>query len=55
MTHNWPRESQTTDLRVPCCQGGNDYEIFSDPRTIGHSVANPEDTIKQLKALFKLE
>jgi len=32
--------------------GENDYEIFSDPRTIGHSVISPDDTIKQLHALF---
>ena len=24
--------------------GGNDYEIFSDPRTIGHTVASPDET-----------
>ncbi|KAH8815030.1 eukaryotic phosphomannomutase [Xylogone sp. PMI_703] len=35
-------------------QGGNDYEIYSDPRTIGHSVKNPDDTVEQLKKLFKL-
>lgn len=35
-------------------QGGNDYEIYSDPRTIGHSVANPQDTLKQLKEMFNL-
>lgn len=34
--------------------GGNDYEIFTDPRTIGHKVSNPEDTKKQLKELFNL-
>ncbi|KAL9096071.1 MAG: hypothetical protein Q9165_001593 [Trypethelium subeluteriae] len=33
-------------------EGGNDWEIFSDPRTIGHSVTGPEDTMKQLKELF---
>ena len=33
-------------------QGGNDYEIFSDSRTIGHTVNGPEDTMKQLKELF---
>ncbi|KAF2499451.1 putative phosphomannomutase [Lophium mytilinum] len=32
--------------------GGNDYEIYSDPRTIGHSVADPDDTLKQVKAEF---
>ena len=35
-------------------KGGNDYEIYSDPRTIGHAVANPEDTMRQLKDLFSL-
>lgn len=33
-------------------QGGNDYEIFMDKRTIGHSVANPDETVKILKELF---
>lgn len=37
-----------------CFPGGNDYEIYSDPRTIGHSVTDPDDTIKQLKELFQL-
>lgn len=31
--------------------GGNDHEIFSDPRTVGHSVKDPSDTIYQLKQL----
>lgn len=35
-------------------KGGNDYEIFEDPRTIGHAVENPEQTIKILKELFEL-
>lgn len=33
-------------------EGGNDYEIFSDERTIGHTVTSPEDTLKQLEELF---
>lgn len=33
-------------------KGGNDYEIFEDPRTIGHSVTCPEDTVKLLNELF---
>lgn len=37
-----------------CFPGGNDYEIYSDPRTIGHSVEGPEDTMKQLKEIFDL-
>ncbi|KAA0197261.1 Phosphomannomutase [Fasciolopsis buskii] len=32
--------------------GGNDYEVFNDPRTIGHTVKSPEDTSRQLDALF---
>ncbi|XP_006009321.1 phosphomannomutase 2 [Latimeria chalumnae] len=32
--------------------GGNDYEIFSDPRTIGHSVTSPKDTVKICEELF---
>lgn len=34
--------------------GGNDYEIYSDPRTIGHSVKNPDETMKLLRELFDL-
>lgn len=34
--------------------GGNDYELYSDPRTIGHAVKNPEDTYRQIKELFNL-
>jgi len=35
-------------------EGGNDYEIFSHPRTIGHSIAdaNPLTTLKELEKLF---
>ncbi|KAM3414987.1 Phosphomannomutase [Cercospora zeina] len=35
-------------------QGGNDYEIYEDPRTVGHSVKNPDDTAAELKKLFDL-
>lgn len=35
-------------------QGGNDYEIYSHPRVIGHSVKNPADTVAQVTALFGL-
>ncbi|OKL64339.1 Phosphomannomutase [Talaromyces atroroseus] len=37
-----------------CFPGGNDYEIYSDERTVGHSVTDPDDTMKQLKELFQL-
>ncbi|KAL7009723.1 Phosphomannomutase 1 [Cystobasidiomycetes sp. EMM_F5] len=33
-------------------EGGNDYEIYVDPRTIGHAVHGPEDTLKQVTELF---
>lgn len=32
--------------------GGNDYEIFTHPRTIGHTVTSPEDTKEQCTKLF---
>lgn len=35
-------------------KGGNDYEIYNDDRTIGHSVKSPEDTMAQLKEIFNL-
>ena len=35
-------------------KGGNDYEIYEDERTEGHSVENPEDTMRLLKELFEL-
>jgi phosphomannomutase len=34
--------------------GGNDYEIFEDSRTIGHTVTGPQDTIDELNKLFQL-
>lgn len=33
-------------------KGGNDYEIFSHERTIGHTVTSPEDTKEQCTKLF---
>mmetsp|Transcript_6853 Transcript_6853/g.12449 ORF Transcript_6853/g.12449 Transcript_6853/m.12449 type:complete len:245 (+) Transcript_6853:51-785(+) len=33
-------------------EGGNDYEIFVSPRTVGHSVTSPEDTVRQVSALL---
>lgn len=35
-------------------EGGNDYEIYTDPRTTGHAVKGPEDTMKILRELFDL-
>ncbi|KAJ8612131.1 hypothetical protein CTAYLR_002437 [Chrysophaeum taylorii] len=33
-------------------RGGNDFEIFEDPRTVGHTVTSPDDTKAQCEALF---
>ncbi|KAI2776564.1 eukaryotic phosphomannomutase [Daldinia loculata] len=35
-------------------KGGNDYEIYVDPRTIGHSVEGPEDCLRQIKETFDI-
>lgn len=32
--------------------GGNDYEIYTDKRVIGHSVTGPADTLAQVTELF---
>ncbi|KAH9913302.1 eukaryotic phosphomannomutase [Fomitopsis serialis] len=36
-------------------EGGNDFEIFHDPRIIGHTVDRPEDTGRQIEDLFLKE
>lgn len=33
-------------------EGGNDWEIYNDERTVGHSVKNPEDTMRILREMF---
>lgn len=33
-------------------EGGNDFEIFSHERTVGHTVTSPEDTKEQCTKLF---
>ncbi|GKZ00198.1 phosphomannomutase 1 [Mayamaea pseudoterrestris] len=33
-------------------EGGNDYEIFTHERTIGHTVTSPDDTVQQCTKLF---
>ena len=35
-------------------KGGNDYEIFSHSRVIGHTTTSPEDTMRQCTELFGL-
>uniref|UniRef100_L2G9D6 Phosphomannomutase n=1 Tax=Colletotrichum fructicola (strain Nara gc5) TaxID=1213859 RepID=L2G9D6_COLFN len=35
-------------------EGGNDYEIYTDDRTIGHAVSGPEETMRIVKELFDL-
>lgn len=36
-------------------KGGNDYEIFIDPRTIGHKVETPHDTRRILENMFNIQ
>jgi len=38
-------------------EGGNDFEIFSHPRTVGHAIedADPLTTLKKLSELFGIE
>ena len=33
-------------------EGGNDFEIFSHPDVLGHTVTSPDDTVAQCEALF---
>lgn len=35
-----------------CYEGGNDFEIFSSPRTVGHTVTSPDETKAQCTELF---
>ncbi|XP_052862528.1 phosphomannomutase [Anopheles cruzii] len=35
--------------------GGNDYEIYSHPQTVGHRVTSPDDTMAQLVELLELQ
>lgn len=39
---------------IPRLQGGNDFEIYTSPDTIGHTVVGPADTISQLQKTFAL-
>ncbi|XP_032272718.1 phosphomannomutase 1 isoform X3 [Phoca vitulina] len=31
--------------------GGNDFEIYADPRTVGHSVISPQDTVQRCQQI----
>lgn len=35
-------------------EGGNDYEIFSDPRTVSFTVTSPENTIQIVSDLLSI-
>ena len=34
--------------------GGNDHQLYIDPRVTGHDVSSPEDTVKQVRQLLAL-
>lgn len=36
-------------------KGGNDHEIYEDPRTVGHKVTSPADTRAQLRKVLGIE
>ncbi|CEO97624.1 hypothetical protein PBRA_000969, partial [Plasmodiophora brassicae] len=36
-------------------KGGNDFEIFHDSRTVGHTVTSPEDTMAQVLQVLNLK
>lgn len=35
-------------------KGGGDYELYEHPRTEGHAVTSPEDTMQQIQNLFNM-
>lgn len=39
-------------IHLMSLQGGNDHEIFTDPRTVGYTVTAPEDTRRICEELF---
>lgn len=47
----WPPTSYVI-IADSLVKGGNDYEIYSDPRVIGHSVTSPEHTEQIVTELF---
>lgn len=53
----WEPPPGTTHVHMPPLpflgvQGGNDFEIYTDPRTVGHSVVSPQDTVQRCRELF---
>lgn len=53
----WEPPPSTTCVHLPSLpflhvQGGNDFEIYTDPRTVGHSVVSPQDTVQRCRELF---
>lgn len=50
--HHSVAELASVCVPVFLWQGGNDYEIYCDPRTIGHEVSCPEETRQLCQQLF---
>lgn len=51
----WSPAQGAVSGRQPVClllQGGNDFEIYADPRTVGHSVVSPQDTVQRCREIF---
>lgn len=49
---SFPRATGRRHISFVSLQGGNDHEIFTDPRTVGYTVAAPEDTRRICEELF---
>lgn len=47
-----PGTTSRVSSALPCVQGGNDFEIYADPRTVGHSVVSPQDTVRRCREIF---
>uniref|UniRef100_A0A8C1TW41 Phosphomannomutase n=1 Tax=Cyprinus carpio TaxID=7962 RepID=A0A8C1TW41_CYPCA len=48
----WDKRLCLEVLEQEGLDGGNDYEIFEDPRTIGFTVCSPEDTARLCREMF---
>ena len=44
--------SSPSSCRDKTFEGGNDFEIYTSPLTVGHTVTGPEDTMRQCTELF---
>lgn len=48
----FPTLTHCANHGIQCYDGGNDWEIYSDERTIGHAVRDPDHTAELIDELF---